>query len=138
MKGIVKWIVGIGVVLLLAVIAVMVIAVLVFDPDDYREVVADLVYDQTGRTLEIEAGLSINVLPCCSISLKETRLSNPEGFAETDFARVESVKLGLQLWPLIVSQDVLVDVYRLDEKTRVFSRTDRITIADDVASLKPK
>ena len=32
----------------------------------------------------------------------------------------------------------LVDVYRLDEKTRVFSRTERMTIAGDVASLKPK
>ena len=53
MKSIVKWIVGIGVVLVLAVIAVMVIAVLVFDPDDYREVVADLVYYQTVLTLEI-------------------------------------------------------------------------------------
>lgn len=36
------------------------------------------------------------------------------------------------------SQDVLVDVYSLDEKTRVFSRTERLTIAGDVASLKPK
>ena len=114
MKGIVKWIVGIGVVLLLVVIAVMVIAVAVFDPDDYREVIAELVYDQTGRTLEIEAGLAINVLPCCSVSLNETRLSNPEGFSETEFARVASVKLGLQLWPLIVRQEVLVDDIELD------------------------
>jgi hypothetical protein len=95
MKGIAKWIVGIVVVVLLLVIAVMIVAVVVFDPDDYREVVAELVYDQTGRTLEIEGGLSINVLPCCSVALKETRLSNPEGFAETEFARVESVKLGM-------------------------------------------
>jgi len=114
MKSIVKWIVGTVVVLLLAVIVVMVVAVVVFDPDDYREVVAELVFDQTGRTLEIEAGLSINVLPCCSVSLKETRLSNPEGFAEKEFARVEAVKLGLQLWPLIVRQEVLVDDIELD------------------------
>jgi AsmA protein len=114
MKGIAKWIVGIVVVVLLLVIAVMIVAVVVFDPDDYREVVAELVYDQTGRTLEIEGGLSINVLPCCSVALKETRLSNPEGFAETEFARVESVKLGLQLLPLIFRQEVLVDDIGLD------------------------
>ena len=139
MKGIVKWIVGIGVVLLLAVIAVMVIAVLVFDPDDYREVVADLVFDQTGRTLEIEAGLSINVLPCCSISLKETRLSNPEGFAETDFARVESVKLGLQLWPLIVSQDVLVDDIELNGlQLSLIQRNDGVTNWDFASEESPE
>jgi AsmA protein len=53
-------------------------------------------------------------LPCCSVALKETRLSNPEGFAETEFARVESVKLGLQLLPLIFRQEVLVDDIGLD------------------------
>jgi uncharacterized protein involved in outer membrane biogenesis len=79
MSRIVKWVAGIAAVLLLAVIAVMVIAVFVFDPDDYREVVADLVHEQTGRKLEIDGDLSINVLPCCSVSLRETRLSNPPG-----------------------------------------------------------
>ena len=67
-----------------------------------------------GATLEIEGELSINVLPCCSVSLEETRLSNPEGFADSEFARVKSVKLGLQLWPLIVRQEVLVDDIGLD------------------------
>jgi len=128
MSGILKWIVGVVVVLLLAVVAVMVIAVMVFDPDDYREVVAELVYDQTGRTLEIEAGLSINALPCCSVSLKETRLSNPEGFSESEFARVESVKLGLQLWPLIVRQEVLVDDIELDGlQLNLIQRADGVT-----------
>lgn len=114
MKGIMKLIIGAVVVLLLAVIVVMVAAIFVFDPDDYREVVSELVYDQTGRTLEIDGGLSINVLPCCSVSLKETRLSNPSGFDEAEFARVESVELGLQLWPLIVRQEILVDDIELD------------------------
>jgi AsmA protein len=114
MKGIVKIIVGIFVVLLLAIVAVMAVAVFVFDPDDYREVVAGLVQDQTGRTLEIDGGLSINVLPCCSVSLKDTRLSNPPGFDEPEFAQVESVKLGLRLWPLIVRQEILVDDISLD------------------------
>ena len=114
MKSIAKFIVGAIVVLLLAVVALMFIAVFVFDPDDYREVVAELVHDQTGRTLEIDGGLAINVLPCCSVSLKETRLSNPPGFDEVEFARVESVELGLQLWPLIVRQEILVDDIELD------------------------
>lgn len=114
MSSIVKWVAGIAAVLLLAVIAVMVIAVFVFDPDDYREVVAELVNEQTGRKLEIDGELSINVLPCCSVSLKETRLSNPPGFDEPEFAQVESVELGLQLWPLIVRQEILVDDIGLD------------------------
>ena len=49
MTGFVKWVVGALVVLILLVIAVMVAAVVAFDPDDYRELVAELVYDQTGR-----------------------------------------------------------------------------------------
>jgi len=85
-----------------------------FDPEDYRDVIAEVVQEQTGRTLEIEGGLSIDALPCCSVALDGGRLSNPPGFAETDFAHVESVKIGLRLWPLIVRQEIMIGDVRLD------------------------
>jgi len=114
MSRLIKICIGIVGVLLLAVVLVTAAVLLLFDPEDYRGVIADVVQEQTGRTLEIEGGLSIDALPCCSIALEGGRLSNPPGFADTDFAHVESVKIGLRLWPLIVRQEIRIGDVRLD------------------------
>jgi uncharacterized protein involved in outer membrane biogenesis len=114
MSRLIKICIGIVGLLLLAVVLLTAAVVLLFDPEDYRDLIADVVHEQTGRTLEIEGGLSIDALPCCSIALDGGRLSNPPGFAETDFAHVESVKIGLRLWPLIVRQEIMIGDVRLD------------------------
>jgi len=104
-------IVGVLVVLLLGVaVAVMVLV----DPNEYRGEIAAAVEEQTGRSFVIDGELGLRVLPCCAVAIDDTRLGNPPGFDEADFASVDSVRLGLQLLPLLFSQRVVVDEVRLD------------------------
>ncbi len=96
---------------LIVVAALLVIAAvaLFVDPNDYREEISSAVQSQTGRELIIKGDLSLGLLPCCAIALGETSLSNPAGFEQASFAQVESARLGLQLWPLLSRQELLLD-----------------------------
>jgi AsmA protein len=101
--------------LVLAAFLLLVAAVLfLFDPNDYRDAVADVVMEQTGRTLEIEGDLSVEVLPCCGIAVEGARLGNREGFADNNFLSVGAVRLGLRVWPLLLRQDVVIGDVSLD------------------------
>lgn len=104
---------ALAVLLALVVIAAIVLALFV-DPEDYRGAIADAVQTQTGRTLEIDGELSLEFWPCCGVAVGASRLGNPAGFPDTAFASVEHVGLQLQIWPLIIRQEMLIGGIRLD------------------------
>ena len=97
----------VGLVIVLAVAAALAVALLV-DPNDYRDEIANAVEQQTGRQLSINGELSLKLLPCCAIGIADTSLSNPPGFAGENFVSVDDVRLGLQVWPLISRQELLL------------------------------
>ncbi len=84
------------------------------DPNDYREEISTAVADATGRTLTIEGDLSLQTFPCCGIRLGPLELSNPPGYPETHFARVENAAVSVRLLPLLLSQELLVGDIELD------------------------
>jgi len=107
--------------LLIAVAVVIVLmlgiagaVLMLFDPNDYREEIAAVVEDRTGREFSIDGDLGLRVLPCCAVSIDKTRLGNPAGFDDPDFASAESVRLGLELIPLLFDRRVVVDEVTLD------------------------
>lgn len=98
------------------IVAIVVVAVLilfgvfaaylsfVFDPNDYRDRIANEVEKRTGRSLVIEGDIGLSVFPWIGIQLGRTQLGNAEGFGETPFARVEDVELSAKLLPLLRSE----------------------------------
>ncbi|MFW2404040.1 MAG: AsmA family protein [Gammaproteobacteria bacterium] len=105
----------IAVAVVVALMLVIAAAVLILvDPNDYREEIASVVEEQTGREFSIDGELGLRVLPCCAVSIDDTRLGNPAGFEEPDFASVKSVRLGLELLPLLFQQRAVVDEVTLD------------------------
>jgi len=108
MKTLFRWIaILVGGVLLLSV-ALSVIVMIMFDPNDYKDEIAAAVTEQTGRTFAIEGDLSLKAFPCCGIALGPLALGNPAGFPESDFARVEAAAVAIQVWPLLTRQELLV------------------------------
>ena len=108
MKTLFRWIaILVGGVLLLSV-ALSVIVMIMFDPNDYKDEIAAAVTEQTGRTLAIEGDLSLKAFPCCGIALGPLALGNPAGFPESDFARVEAAGVAIQIWPLLTRQELQV------------------------------
>ena len=114
MKGLIKILFGGFAFLLLVFVLLAVFVLVIFDPDDYQQLMTDAVYEQTGRILIIDGGISIDMLPCCGVEVERVRLGNPEDFPEGDFARVESVRLGMRLWPLLVDQEIVIGDIGLD------------------------
>jgi AsmA protein len=108
MKGLLKIVFGTVAALVLIFALLTVVVLMVFDPDDYQQLMTDAVFEQTGRVLEIDGGISIDTLPCCGVEVEDARLGNPEGFPDDNFAQVQSVRLGLQLWPLLVDQEIII------------------------------
>jgi|GEM_PF-706441 len=108
MKTLFRWIAILVGGLLLLSAALSVIVMIMFDPNDYKDEIAAAVTEQTGRTFAIEGDLSLKAFPCCGIALGPIALGNPAGFPESDFARVESAGVAIQVWPLLTRQELLV------------------------------
>jgi len=114
MSRLLKILLAVAGVLVVLVVGVAVAVLLLVDPNEYRGEIAAAVEEETGRSFAIDGDLGLRVLPCCAVAIDETRLGNPEGFDEPDFASVSSVRLGLQLLPLLFEQRIVVDEVTLD------------------------
>lgn len=114
MSRLLKIVLAVVAVVVVLLVGIAVAVTLLFDPNDYRDEIAAVVEDQTGREFSIDGELGLRAFPCCAVAVDDTRLGNPPGFEEPDFASVESVRLGLQLLPLLFQQRVVVDEVTLE------------------------
>lgn len=89
----------VGFVLLL--LAVVVIAPMVIDPNDYREEIQTVVKEKTGRELFIKGQLSLSVFPWIGVGIEQVRLSNASGFKGEYFAQIEQAEVKVKLLPLL-------------------------------------
>ncbi len=96
--------------LLVAGISIM----LLFDPNDYRDDIEQLVQRTTGRELDIEGELSVSIFPWLAIEIGSTRLGNAAGFGDEPFASFERARLSVRLLPLLFRRDVEVATADLD------------------------
>lgn len=105
-----KWIViivGAGVILFAGALAFIAAT---FDPNQYKQQVADLVKEKTQRTLTIEGDIRLLLFPKLGVYLGKTRLS---GFGnEEAFAGLDEMRVSLALIPLL-SRQVVVDQVQL-------------------------
>ena len=101
MKPILRAAVVIGGLLVLLALGVAAYLRFAFDPNDYRDTLARLVQERTGRQLVIDGQIELSVFPSLAIELGETRLGNAAGFSERPFASVKAVQAGVKLLPLL-------------------------------------
>ena len=89
----------------LAIIVVLasVLLPILIDPNDYKDEIAQQVYDKTGRTLTIEGDIDLSISLPLSVSLElgKIELSNAKGFADKPFARMQSASLFVSIMPLL-------------------------------------
>src|SRR5262245_1762466 len=86
--------------LVLAAVAV----ILLVDPNDYRDDIAQLVQQKTGRPLEIRGKLGLKLFPWIAIEINDVRLGNPPGYGNEPFLTVTSANVGVKLLPLLHKQ----------------------------------
>ncbi len=83
------------------IVALAVLLPLYFDPNDFKEEIAQAAEDKTGRKLALKGDIGLSVFPWLGVELGETSLSNAAGFGEQPFAEFRSAAVRLQLMPLL-------------------------------------
>ena len=125
--------------LLGAAIALMLIAILVIlfvlDPNNYKEQIAGLVENATGRTLIIEGDIKLTFYPWLGLDLGKVSLGNAPDFEKPEFAKVDQTQVQVKLAPLLNKQ-VEIGTILLDGAEVILTRKpDGSNNWDDLAAL---
>lgn len=114
---------AIGTVALLAVLAAVLVAS--FDPNRYKQPAIDYLQSHYQRTLVLAGPITLHLFPRLEVGVEQVSLSEPNQ-PEVPFARLASVRLAVQVMPLLRKQLVVDRVeaaglalrYRRDEQGR--------------------
>lgn len=110
LKKLLYIVVGIAALFVLVAIAVS----LFFDPNDYRDQIAEEVRRETGRELVIEGDLGLSVFPRFGIDIGRTTLGNAPGFGSEPFLSFEEARLSVEVLPLIRGEGLKIGAVVLD------------------------
>ncbi|MCL1058211.1 AsmA family protein [Shewanella gelidimarina] len=102
---------------ILGLVAALVLYItLIFDPNDFKPQIVDVVKDKTGRNLAISSDLSWTFFPSLGIKLGGITLSNPEGFENAAMVSINEVVAEVALMPLL-KKEVEISQLNLDGLT---------------------
>ncbi|HEX5482171.1 MAG TPA: AsmA family protein, partial [Terriglobia bacterium] len=82
------------------IVAVSVIAPLIFDVNRYRPEVVSIIEQDTGRHVEI-GHLALSIFPTISIRADQFAIANPPGFPNENWLTVQQIKARLDLGALL-------------------------------------
>jgi AsmA protein len=91
-----------GLVVLLVIVLLAVHAFV--NPNDYKDRIARVVKNSTGRELLLPGEITLSVFPWLALELGPASLGNPPGFGEEPFAAVKHAALRVRLLPLLRKQ----------------------------------
>ncbi|MEM7407882.1 MAG: AsmA family protein [Pseudomonadota bacterium] len=109
MKKLFKFLIWTLVVVVVLVGAAAVAVPMLVDPNDYRDQLAAVVKEQTGRVLQIEGDLNMTVFPWLGVDVGPASLSNADGFKAAVFASSERIQVRVKLEPLLLEQRLEMD-----------------------------
>ncbi|HTS53969.1 MAG TPA: AsmA family protein [Burkholderiales bacterium] len=110
MKALKYLLYAIGALIVLLLVAIGIVFAL-FDPNDYKPQIVQLVKERTGRTLTISGDIKLKIFPKIGAAVGKTTLS--ERNRDRVFAGVDEAQVYLALIPLF-SKQLVVDQVRLD------------------------
>ena len=95
--------IAIGVVALVALVLVVaaVFLGLIFDPNDYRDKIAELARTETGRDLRIEGELDVQYFPWLGFDVGRTQLGEDPSFGDQPFVSLDKASVRVKLLPLL-------------------------------------
>lgn len=85
-------------------VAAAVAFVIFFDPNDFKDQLANEVETATGRSLKIDGDLSLSLFPWLGVETGALTLGNARGFDKQDFAHVDAANIRVKLVPLFSGQ----------------------------------
>ena len=97
----------------LAILAVVLVMLFV-DPNDYKDEIAKLVKDKTGRDLTFQGDISLTFFPWLGVEMDGASLSNAPGFGDEPMAVIGRAGASVRILPLL-SGDLEIGVVRLKD-----------------------
>jgi AsmA protein len=109
---------------------------LFFDPNDYRDRIAEEVMRETGRDLVIEGDLELSFFPWFAINIGKTSVSNAPGFGEGPFLSFDEARASVKVLPLIRRKgleigNIVLDSFQLNLQVAADGRNNWQDIAEE-------
>jgi AsmA protein len=134
MTKLLKWVLaGIGVVIVLVVIAGVVLPMVV-DPNDYKEEISTAVFEKTGRELTIGGEIKWTVFPSIGLDLSEVKLGNRSDFGDEPMLDIGDVGVSVKLFPLFSRKLEVGEVSLSDVSINLQRKADGQTNWGDLSS----
>ncbi len=110
MKRIMKWT---GAFLLLCAVAfagLIIVLPMVLDPNDYKDKISRIVYEQSGFQLEIPGDITLNISPRLEVlfSLGQVQVLSAPGFPDVPLLRSEDARVEFSLMPLLKEKRLVI------------------------------
>jgi AsmA protein len=105
-----------GIVLGILVLVVILLAValpFILNPNSFKDEIAKLVKEKTGRELVIQGDIKLSVFPWLGMQIGPAELSNAKGFSSVPFASINETDVHVRFWPLL-HHEVEVGEVKLD------------------------
>jgi len=97
--------------ILMLIVALVMVAILAavafvatFDPNDYKQRIAQVVKEKTGRTVHFNGDISLTIFPWLGVTVKDVSLSNAAGFAQENMVSAGEVEAKAAFLPLLKGQ----------------------------------
>ncbi len=113
MKGLMKWMLMGGGLLLVLIVGAIVLIPRFVDVQKYKPMIEELVTEQTGRSFSMGDDIQLSVFPWVGVSLSDLRLGSPKGFENKDMIAVKRFEVRLRFMPLF-SRKIEVSTFVVD------------------------
>lgn len=110
MKKYFKRLIAVGFTLVLLCLAAIVVVTVVIDPNEYKENVAKLVREKTGREVSFEGDIELEFFPYIGFGVGPVAMGNAPGFKDPEMIRINRAEISLRLLPLLSGKLVVGNV----------------------------
>ena len=101
-------------VLVALLVALLLLAGALFDPNDHKGRLETAFREATGRALQLEGPLELSLFPWLAVETGRATVANRAGFGATPFAALGRARLGVRLWPLLSARRLEFGTVRVD------------------------
>ncbi|HSN18966.1 MAG TPA: AsmA family protein [Gammaproteobacteria bacterium] len=88
-------------ILVLLVILMAVALPFIFNPNSFKDDIARMVKQRTGRELVIQGDIKLSIFPWLGMQIGPMELSNAQGFGSVPFASINETDVHVAFWPLL-------------------------------------
>jgi AsmA protein len=108
-----KILIGLGVVIVLLVLAVLIVPALI-PVDTYKAQIVSRLEAATGRTVRIDGPMTLSVLPVLGVSAEKVSLANAPGRTPAQMVTLDKLDVRIAVFPLLRGQ-LVVDAFVLEK-----------------------